>query len=123
MVESASLQELSGKIRGGEIRSEEVMASAYDRIEAHDSDLNVFRSRLDRETALKKAREIVSEMSKNGPLGIMMSKQAINRGLDQSRFNGFLGEGDLAHMLTFSEDRAAGLQAFKERRRADFKGQ
>ena len=42
MVESASLQELSGKIRGGEIRSEEVMASAYDRIEAHDSDLNVF---------------------------------------------------------------------------------
>ena len=73
--------------------------------------------------ALKKAREIVSEMSKNGPLGVMMSKQAINRGLDQSRFNGFLGEGDLAHMLTFSEDRAAGLQAFKERRRADFKGQ
>ena len=34
------------------------MASAYDRIETHDSDLNVFRSRLDRETALKKAREI-----------------------------------------------------------------
>ncbi|MBI77802.1 MAG: enoyl-CoA hydratase [Rhodospirillaceae bacterium] len=73
--------------------------------------------------ALKKAKEIVSEMAKNGPLGIMMSKQAINRGLDQSRFNGFLGEGDLAHMLTFSEDRAAGLTAFKERRRADFKGQ
>ena len=58
MVKSASLQELSGKIRGGEIRSEDVMASAYDRIKTHDSDLNVFRSRLDRETALKKAREI-----------------------------------------------------------------
>jgi hypothetical protein len=53
----------------------------------------------------------------------MMSKQAINRGLDQSRFNGFLGEGDLAHMLNFSEDRAAGLKAFKEGRRAKFKGQ
>ncbi|MEC7466515.1 MAG: amidase family protein, partial [SAR324 cluster bacterium] len=69
MVESASLQELSGKIRGGEIRSEEVMASAYDRIEAHDSDLNVFRSRLDRETALKKAREIDQRAASGEKLG------------------------------------------------------
>ena len=53
----------------------------------------------------------------------MISKQAINRGLDQSRFNGFLGEGDLAHMLNFSEDRAEGLTAFRERRQAKFKGQ
>ena len=73
--------------------------------------------------AVKKAREIVAEMAKNGPLGIMMSKLAINRGMDQSRFNGFLGEGDLAHMLTFSEDRPEGLKAFKERRQAKFKGQ
>jgi enoyl-CoA hydratase/carnithine racemase len=73
--------------------------------------------------ALAKAREIVAEMAKNGPLGIMMSKLSINRGLDQSRFNGFLGEGDLAHMLTFSEDRAEGLKAFAERRPAKFKGQ
>ena len=69
MVEGASLQELSGKIRGGEIRSEEVMASAYDRIEAHDSDLNVFRSRLDRETALKKAREIDQRAESGEKLG------------------------------------------------------
>ena len=69
MVESASLQELSGKIRGGEIRSEEMMASAYDRIEAHDSDLNVFRSRLDRETALKKAREIDQRAASGEKLG------------------------------------------------------
>ena len=59
--------------------------------------------------AVKKAREIVTEMAKNGPLGIMMSKVSINRGLDQSRFNGFLGEGDLAHMVTFSEDWSEGL--------------
>jgi len=73
--------------------------------------------------AMKKAREIAAAIAKNGPLGVMMSKQAINRGLDQSRFNGFLGEGDLAHMLTFSEDRAEGLKAFAERRPANFKGQ
>jgi enoyl-CoA hydratase/carnithine racemase len=73
--------------------------------------------------AVKKATEIVAEMAKNGPLGIMMSKVSINRGMDQSRFNGFLGEGDLAHMLTFSEDRPEGLKAFAERRQAKFKGQ
>lgn len=73
--------------------------------------------------ALKKAREIVGEMANNGPLGIMMSKQSINRGLDQSRYNGFLAEGDLAHMLNFSEDRPEGLRAFAERRKPKFKGQ
>ena len=72
--------------------------------------------------ALAKAREIVAAIALNGPLGIMMSKQAINRGADMSRFNGFMQEGDLAHMLTFSEDRAEGLKAFAERRKANFKG-
>ncbi len=74
-------------------------------------------------SALKKAQEIVAIMAKNGPLGIMMSKQAINRGLDQSRYNGYLGEGDLAHMLNFSDDKQEGLQAFAERRPAKFKGE
>ena len=73
--------------------------------------------------SIKKAKEIVNEMSNNGPLSIMMSKQAINRGLDQSRFNGFMGEGDLAHMLNFSEDRPEGLQAFAEKRKPKYKGQ
>lgn len=72
--------------------------------------------------ALKKAHELVEAMAKNGPLGIMMSKQAINRGLDQSRFNGFLTEGDLSHMLVFSEDRNEGLKAFAEKREPKFKG-
>ena len=70
-----------------------------------------------------KALEIVESMAKNGPLGLMMSKLAVNRGLDGSRYNGMLTEGDLAHMLWFSEDRAEGLKAFAEKRPADFKGQ
>lgn len=73
--------------------------------------------------ALAKAREIMEAIAQNGPLGIMMSKQAINRGMDMSRYNGFLQEGDLAHMLVFSEDRTEGLRAFAERRKPSFKGQ
>ena len=60
-----------------------------------------------------KAQEIVDVMAKNGPLGLMMSKQAINRGLDQSRYNGFLGEGDLAHMLTLLHQQVAPHPAYR----------
>jgi enoyl-CoA hydratase/carnithine racemase len=73
--------------------------------------------------AVAKAQEIAAAIARNGPLGILMSKQAINRGLDQSRYNGFLTEGDLAHMLVFSEDRPEGLKAFAEKREPKFKGQ
>ena len=68
MVESALCR--AREKSGSEIRSEEVMASAYDRIEAHDSDLNVFRSRLDRETALKKPGRLTSELHQEKNLGL-----------------------------------------------------
>ena len=73
--------------------------------------------------ALAKAREIVQAMAKNGPLAIMMTKQAIDRGMDLPLMHGFMQEADLAYMLAWSEDRAEGLKAFAERRRPSFKGQ
>lgn len=73
--------------------------------------------------AIAKVREIVEEMKGVGPLATMMSKQAINRGRDMTLQQGFMQEADLAYMLSWSEDRAEGLQAFSERRKPDFKGQ
>ncbi|NQU71216.1 MAG: enoyl-CoA hydratase/isomerase family protein [Rhodospirillales bacterium] len=73
--------------------------------------------------ALAKAREIVEQMMKIGPLSIMMSKQSIDRGLDMSLAQGFQQEADLSYLLTWSEDRKEGLTAFAERRPAKFKGQ
>jgi enoyl-CoA hydratase/carnithine racemase len=72
--------------------------------------------------ALDKAKQIAAEMGRNGPLGLMMSKQSINRGLDQSRFNGYLVEADLLQMLMFSSDRSEGLAAFMEKRPPKFSG-
>lgn len=73
--------------------------------------------------ALAKAREIVEQMAKIGPLSIMMTKQSIDRGLDMTIQQGFQQEADLAYLLTWSDDRKEGLTAFAERRPAKFKGQ
>jgi enoyl-CoA hydratase/carnithine racemase len=73
--------------------------------------------------ALAKAREIVEAMAKNGPLAIMMIKQAVNRGMDVPLTHGWFEEQDLAYLLAFSEDRDEGLTAFAEKRPPKFKGQ
>ena len=85
--------------------------------------LRIVNHVVDKGQALAKAREIVDEMSVNGPLAIMMIKQAVDRGLDMPLSQGFLQENDLSYMLGWSEDRAAGLDAFAKRTRATFKGQ
>ena len=58
-----------------------------------------------------------------GPLATMMTKQSINRGVDMTLQQGFMQEADMAYMLSWSDDRKEGLQAFSERRKPDFKGQ
>ena len=73
--------------------------------------------------ALAKAREIVEAMSKNGPLALMMIKQAVNRGMDMPLMHGWYQEQDLAYLLAFSEDRDEGVTAFAEKRPPRFKGQ
>ncbi len=85
--------------------------------------LRIVNHVVEKGSALDKAREIVADMSANGPLAVMMIKQAVDRGLDMTLAQGFLQEGDLSYMLGWSEDRAAGLEAFKNRTRAKFKGQ
>jgi len=73
--------------------------------------------------ALSKAREIVAAMAKNGPLALMMIKQAVNRGMDVPLMHGWFEEQDLAYLLAFSEDRDEGVTAFAEKREPKFKGQ
>jgi len=73
--------------------------------------------------ALAKARELAGEIGKNAPLSVMLTKSAINRGLDMSLADGMATEGDISFLLYFSEDRNEGLKAFGEKRSPEFKGQ
>jgi enoyl-CoA hydratase/carnithine racemase len=73
--------------------------------------------------ALARARAMAAEYAANAPLGIMMSKQAIDRGMDMTRLDGLMQEGDLFQMLYFSDDMREGMRAFAEKRHARFRGE
>jgi enoyl-CoA hydratase/carnithine racemase len=66
---------------------------------------------------------MAAEYAANAPLGIMMSKQAIDRGMDMTRLDGLMQEGDLFQMLYFSDDMREGMRAFAEKRHARFRGE
>lgn len=72
---------------------------------------------------IEKARELARAISRNAPLPIMFSKSAIQRGLDVSLSEGMAVENDVSFMLYYSEDRREGLNAFREKRAANFKGE
>ncbi|TFZ02645.1 enoyl-CoA hydratase/isomerase family protein [Ramlibacter henchirensis] len=72
--------------------------------------------------ALDKAREIATAIGRNAPLAVMQSKAVIERGFDLPLADAMAMESDAVFMLYFSEDRREGLQAFREKRPARFRG-
>lgn len=72
--------------------------------------------------ALDKAREIATAIGRNAPLAVMQSKAVIERGYDLPLADAMAMESDAVFMLYFSEDRNEGLEAFREKRPARFKG-
>lgn len=72
--------------------------------------------------ALGKAREIAAAIAKNAPIAVMQSKAAIERGTDLTLADGMAMEADAAFLLYFTQDRREGLDAFREKRAAQFKG-
>ena len=72
--------------------------------------------------ALAKARELATAIARNAPIAVMQSKAAIERGSDLSLADGMAFESDAAFLLYFTQDRREGLDAFREKRAAQFKG-
>lgn len=77
---------------------------------------------VDAGNALERAREMARAIGRNAPLSVMQSKAMIERGSDLTLADGMAMEADAAFVLYFSEDRREGLNAFREKRSASFRG-
>ena len=72
--------------------------------------------------ALKVANEIAAEIAANGPLAVRHAKSATNRAMDVDLVSGLEYEADQFALLFATEDARAGMGAFAERRKPEFKG-
>lgn len=76
-----------------------------------------------KEEVLKKANRLANEMVENAPLSLIQAKKAINEGLEVDVKTGLKIEKMAYDLLLQSKDRIEGLQAFKEKRKPDYKGE
>ena len=85
--------------------------------EAHS--LGLLNDIYDSDSALKKTKEIASQILKNGPIAITAAISAINAG---ARSNAYSKEATLFGRLCETEDFKEGTSAFLEKRKANFSG-
>ncbi|WP_188205920.1 enoyl-CoA hydratase [Alkalibacillus aidingensis] len=70
----------------------------------------------------EKALNIAREIASNGPVGVKMAKKAIDRGFDHDLATGLSIEKECYMTTIPTSDRLEALQAFKEKRKPNFKG-
>ncbi len=75
-----------------------------------------------RERLAKEAVAIAQRIAERGPLAVRYAKEAVARGTEMSLEQALRFETDLTIILQTTDDRAEGVRAFLEKRKADFKG-
>lgn len=75
-----------------------------------------------RERLLPEAGAIAGRIAERGPLAVRYAKEAISRGVEMPLEQALRFENDLTVILQTTEDRAEGVRAFLEKRKAEFKG-
>lgn len=81
--------------------------------------LGLLNNIYDSDSALKKTKEMASQILKNGPIAITAAISAINAGV---RSNGYAKEASLFGRLCETDDVKEGTSAFLEKRKANFTG-
>lgn len=74
------------------------------------------------EKPFDKAVEIAGNIGKNGPLAVKMAKRALDLGFNKERSTAMSIEALCYAQIVNTEDRLEALQAFKEKRKPQFKG-
>jgi len=71
----------------------------------------------------EEAGEIARKLISRAPIAVRYAKEAVNKGLDMTLAQGLRLEADLSFLLQTTKDRAEGIKAFLEKRKAQFKGE
>lgn len=71
---------------------------------------------------LEAARALLAKIAANGPLAVALALEAVDRGYDVTLDDGFALESNLFGILAATEDMREGMQAFLEKRAANFQG-
>ena len=71
---------------------------------------------------LERTRETAARIARNGSVAVAHARQAIVRGLDQTKEEGFRTETELFAPLFATGDQKEGMQAFLEKRKPQFQG-
>ncbi len=69
------------------------------------------------------AGEIAQRLRGRAPLAVRYAKEAVNKGMDMTLAQGLRLEADLSFLLQSTKDRAEGIRAFLEKRKATFRGE
>lgn len=75
-----------------------------------------------REDLMSSCENLAFEMLKNGPVALRQAKFAINQGMNVDLQTGLAIESKAYEIIIPTEDRIEALQAFSERRQANFRG-
>jgi enoyl-CoA hydratase len=69
------------------------------------------------------AEEIARKLISRAPIAVRYAKEAVSKGTDMTLAQGLRLEADLSFLLQTTKDRAEGIKAFLEKRKATFKGE
>ena len=72
---------------------------------------------------LDEAKKLAKKIMKNGPIGVMHAKQAMNDGYDMNIDDALMCENEAFAKSFGTKDRLEGVTAFLEKRKPEFKGE
>ncbi len=93
------------------------------RIEADEAyKIGLVESIVQPENLLQEAKQLAVKIASNGPIAVKQVKEAINKGIETDLNSGLNIEHQCYKQTIPTEDRLEGLQAFKEKRKPNYKG-
>ena len=75
-----------------------------------------------REAYLEEAKKVANEIASKSPVAVRMAKMAVNKAFEMGLTQGIDFERELFYLLFASEDKDEGMNAFIEKRKAEFRG-